>query len=118
MPIIKNTTQVDSATQVFDQFYNFETQVNASEYELVYSYLLSVLNDPKAAENFTASLYRVSTISNIAILDLLEELKGKSGLSLTATLAYFLNTVRDASNYLGVTVPRMPVRHVARNVRS
>lgn len=108
---------IDQSVRIFDQFYNFELLVPPDQYDAVNSYFRSVFTDADAAGNFTVTLFRISQLNNIPVLNLLDQLKSTSGIELTATLAYYLNAERSGSTLLGVSEPVQPNYYTARNVR-
>jgi hypothetical protein len=107
---------LDLTVRVFDNFYSYEANVPAAEYDIVYSYFLSVMSTRQAAGNFTVSLFRVAETTGISPLTLLDEFKGAGGVNLTASLAYYLNAIRSAATLLGVGRPVVPNFYQARNV--
>lgn len=107
---------LDLSVRVFDSFYEFNVNVPAAEYDIVRSYFLSVMTSRQAANNFTVSLFRVAEQTNIPALTLLEEFKGINGINLNATLAYYLNSIRNGAVLLGVNARATPNFYAARNI--
>lgn len=107
----------DLTVQIFDRFYDFATGVPAQEYDAVYSYLRSVFNTAGQAANFATTTFRIAEASNIPVMDLLEQLKGQSGIQITLTFAYYLNALQSPSTKLGVQVPTLPNFYVAHNIK-
>ena len=107
---------VDLTVRVFDNFYAYDTNVPAAEYDIVYSYFLSTMSTRQAAGNFTVSLFRVAEETGIPALDLLEQFRGENGVNLNVQLAYFLNNIRNKATLLGVGVPVQSNRYAARLV--
>lgn len=108
---------VDLTVRVFDTFYNFELDVPAQEYDVVYSYFRSVFTTDSAAGNFTVTLFRIAQSNDVPVLNLLEQLQTTTGTQLTALLAYYLNAERSGATLLGVSEPVQPNFYAARNVR-
>ena len=106
----------DLTVRIFDQFYNFEVDVPANEYDVVFSYFSSVMTTREAAGNFTMSLFRVAQNTGIPALTLLKEFQGQNGVDLSASLAYYLNSIRSRATLLGVGSPVTPNFYQARNV--
>jgi len=106
----------DLTVRIFDQFYNFEVDVPANEYDVVFSYFSSVMTTRQAAGNFTMSLFRVAQNTGIPALTLLKEFQGQNGVDLSASLAYYLNSIRSRATLLGVGSPVTPNFYQARNV--
>lgn len=107
---------LDTTTRIFDQFYQYETVVPSNEYDVIYSYFNSVFQSPVAAGNFTTSLFRIAQSTTTPVMELFKQLSGKSVVEITATLAYYLNSVRSPCTLLGVTAPAVPNWYVARNI--
>ncbi len=106
----------DLTVRLFDQFYSYEVDVPANEYDVVHSYFLSVMTTRQAAGNFTMSLFRVAQDTGISPLTLLKEFQGLNGVNLSASLAYYLNSIRSRATLLGVGVAVTPNFYQARNV--
>jgi hypothetical protein len=107
---------LDLTVRVYDQFYDYDVNVPAAEYDIVHSYFLSTMTTRQAAGNFTVSLFRVAEDTGIPVLTLLEELKTNNGMSLNVNLAYYLNAVRSRATLLGVGAAVTPNFYQARNV--
>lgn len=107
---------LDQTVRVFDNFYRFNVNVPAAEYDIVYSYFQKEMADKRIAANFTAALFQISSETGIAPLTLLQQFEGVTGVNLTAQLAYYLNQIRSRATLLGVGVPVVPNAYVARNV--
>lgn len=110
-------TSIDQTVRIYDQFYNYDENVPAAEYDIVLSYFNSVFNTVEQAENFTTSVFRVAQESGIDALTILDQLEGTTGPQLTASLCYYLNSVRSNATLLGVLQPSAPNFWTARNVR-
>lgn len=109
--------KLDQTVRIFDQFYNYDENVSAAEYDIVLSYFKSVFNTNEAAQNFTVAIFRVAQESNTSALTILDEIQGQNGLQLTISLCYYLNSVRSNSTLLGILQPAAPNYWTARNVR-
>lgn len=107
---------IDQTVRVFDQFYNYDVDVPAAEYDIVLSFFKQRITNPTAAANFTVNIFRVAESTGIPVLTLLDEFDGATGVSLNANLAYYLNQTRDPSTLLGVGVEVVPNFYAARNV--
>ena len=108
---------VDRTIQIFDRFYGFQQQVQVDEYDAVNSYFQSVFKSRQAAASQTVALFRVSYITKIPVMTLLQEMQGQSGPQLTLTLAFYLNNIRSRSTLLGLNVPAQSDYYVAHNIR-
>lgn len=109
-------TNLDLTVRVFDEFYNYDVDVPANEYDVVNSYFRSVMTTRQAADNFTVSVFRVAEMTRIPVLTLLKEFQGQTGTSLSVSLAYYLNNIRSRATLLGVSAPVAPNYYAARNV--
>ena len=107
---------IDLTARVYDQFYDYDVNVPAAEYDVVHSYFLSTMTTKQAAGNFTVSLFRVAENTGIPPLTLLKEFQGLNGSNLSASLAYYLNAIRSRATLLGVGAPVVPNFYQARNV--
>ena len=106
----------DLSVRIFDTFYSYDVNIPADEYDVVHTYFLSVMTTRQAAGNFTVSLFRVAQDTGINPLTLLKEFQGLNGISLSASLAYYLNSIRSRATLLGVGTPVTPNFYQARNV--
>lgn len=110
-------TNLDQTVRVFDSFYEYDTNVPAAEYDIVYSWFRTQMADKTAAGNFTVTLFRVAEETKIPALTLLEGFQqGGGGMSLNVNLAYYLNSIRSRATLLGIGVPVVPNFYAARNV--
>ena len=115
--IIDNRTTLDRTVQIFDSFYQTDLRVNASQYDIVHGFFLSVCSTKNIAENFTTVLFRISTQTGVDVLKLLDELKGvPNGLQLTKQICYWLNGLKSKTSLYGISVIPQQVVPVARNV--
>ena len=106
----------DLSVRIFDSFYDYDVNIPADEYDVVHTYFLSVMTTRQAAGNFTVSLFRVAQDTGINPLTLLKEFQGLNGMNLSASLAYYLNSIRSRATLLGVGTPVTPNFYQARNV--
>lgn len=107
---------IDQTVRVFDKFYDYDVNVPAAEYDIVYSYFLNTMKTKLAAGNFAVSLFRVAQNTNIPALTLLEQFQGTNGVNLNVQMAYYLNQIRSRATLLGVSNPVVPNFYAARNV--
>jgi hypothetical protein len=107
---------VDLTVRVFDSFYDFEFNVPANEYDVVYSFFKSKFSTDEAARNFTTTLFRISVNNNIPVIDLLDQMRSMNQIDLTVTMAYYLNGQRSPTTLLGVSQVLLPNYYAARNV--
>ena len=108
---------IDLTVQIFDRFYNYQQSIPAQEYDVVYSYLLSVFGTTTQAGNFTTTVFRISELSGIPVMELLQSLEGQTGPQVTLTFAYYLNTYQSAATMLGIQSPITPNYYIAHNIK-
>lgn len=106
----------DLTVRVFDQFYDYDVNVPAAEYDVVHSYFLTQMTSRVAAGNFTVSLFRVAEETNIPALTLLQEMQGNNGININVNMAYYLNQIRSRATLLGVGAAVTPNFYQARNI--
>ena len=109
-------TNVDLSVRIFDDFYKYDVNVPAAEYDIVYSFFKQTMSDARVAGNMTVSLFRVADYTKIPVLTLLDTMKGRTGLDLTVNMAYFLNNIRSNATLLGVNANPIPNLYAARAV--
>jgi len=109
--------RIDQTVRIFDQFYNYDENVPAMEYDQVISYFKSVFNTVEAAENFTVAIFRVAQESDQSAMTILQTFQRTSPPNINSTLCYYLNGIRSPSTLLGVLTPTTPNYYTARNVR-
>lgn len=109
--------RIDQTVRIYDQFYNYDENVSAADYDIVLSYFKSVFNTVEAAQNFTVAIFRVAEESGENVLSILDQLQGTTGPQLTLSLCYYLNSVRSPATLLGILEPTAPNFWTARNVR-
>ena len=106
----------DLTVRVFDSFYDYDVNVPANEYDVVYSYFLTQMTSKIAAGNFTVSLFRVAEDTGIPALTLLQEMQGNNGVNINVNMAYYLNQIRSRATLLGVGAAVTPNFYQARNI--
>lgn len=108
----------DLTVRIFDNFYNLDLVVNASEYEVVLAYFEGTMNDIDIAKNFTETLFRISNITQISVLDLLQSFQTGQAtkMQVMMTMAYYLNSLNNKTLMYGVTNVVSPNQIVSRNI--
>jgi len=115
--IIDNQTNPDRTIEIFDNFYNTKLNINASEFDIVFSFFKSTSNNDTIAGNFTANLFRISQEADIPVLELLDQLRGlPNKLEMNKVICYFLNNFKSNTSLYGVGVVPRPNQLAARNV--
>jgi hypothetical protein len=116
MGSVNYSTPKDTTVKIFDSFYNYELEVDAATYDVVYSFFLTRFDDTVSAKNFTYSMFQVANNSNLNIIDLIEDMRSQNNLTITSTIAFYLNNLRSNSTLLGVGQVNLPNITAARNV--
>jgi hypothetical protein len=115
--IVENIQSTDRTVLIYDNFYNTKLSINASEYDVVFSFFKSTSDNDTIAGNFTANLFRISQESEIPVLELLDQLKGlPDKLQMNQIICYFLNSFRSNTSLYGIGVVPRPNQLAARNV--
>lgn len=111
---------IDQTVRVFDNFYKFDVNVPADQYDVVFSWFKTQMGTTQAAENFTVSVFRIAQETKIPALTLLQyfqdEGRTQSTTLLDVQMAYWLNQIRSRATLLGVSVPAQPNYYAARNI--
>jgi len=110
-------SDTDASIIIFDSFYKREIKVDINEYDLIRAYFLDLYQNSNIADDFTAVVFQIATGYEKSALDILEEMKGQDGVSVNATIAYYLNGLRSKATLLGVTNVQQPNIYAARNVQ-
>ena len=114
--ILDQRTSMDQTVRIFDSFYAITLNINGNEYDIVHSYFISKCDTVKIADNFTAALFRIAQETQIYILDLLGQIKGKTTMELNQILAYYLNSFKSKTTLYGVSIAPRPNQPIARNI--
>jgi hypothetical protein len=115
--IIDNLQNTDRTILIYDNFYNTELGINASEFDIVFSFFKSTSDNDTIAGNFTSNLFRISQEADIPVLELLDQLKGlPNKLEMNKVICYFLNSFKSNTSLYGVSVIARPNQLAARNV--
>jgi uncharacterized protein YxjI len=117
MPRILDTrTDMDQTVRLFDSFYAINLNVNATTYDIVHGYFLSVCDSKNIADNFTVVLFRISQETEIPVLDLLNQIKGTNKMEMNQTIAYYLNSFKSRTSLYGIAVVPKSNQPVSRNI--
>ena len=108
----------DKTISAFNSFYDFQDIINGEEWDVVYSYMKTKTTSDASAQNLSLAIFKISADNNFQPLDVLNQIKGLGSLELTASLSYFLNSVRNETTYLAVGQSVVPVLAAARNVHT
>jgi hypothetical protein len=114
--IIDTRSNLDQTVKIFDEFYSFDLIVNASEYDIVFSYFKSTCSTTQIAGNFTVYLFRIAQETQLPVLDLLSYIQGKTQLETNTVIAYYLNSFKSKTSIYGFGTVPQPNEAVARNI--
>lgn len=106
----------DLTVRIFDNFTQFEANVDSNDYSVVTGFFRSVSDDSVAVENLSTALFEISVRNNIPVQTLLDQMKGQSAIQVTSTMAYYLNALRSPTTLIGVNASVTPNFYAARNV--
>ena len=109
-------TNIDQTVRIFDNFYKYDANVPAAEYDIVLSYFKQQMGDARVAGNFTVSLFQVAEQTNIPALTLLDSFQGTNTMTINLNMAYYLNNIRSRATLLGVNAQPVPNYYAARTV--
>jgi hypothetical protein len=110
-------TPRDNTVRIFDNFYSASLKVNATDWDVVYSFFLGNSNNKREASNFASLLFFIAQEGNFNVLDLLATIKGKANkLQMNQVICYYLNTFRPKTTLYGVGIIPKPNESVQRNV--
>ncbi len=108
---------VDKTVRIFDNFYTTQLVVNATDYDVIFSFFKSVTTDTKIAGTYTALLFRIAQTGGYNVMSLYDVLKGtESTLQLNQVMAYYLNTFKSKTSLYGIGMIPKPNEAVQRNV--
>jgi len=110
--------KLDTTVRVIDEFYGFQVDADANEYDAVNSFFRASFNNKSAADSFTSALFRIADETKTPVLALLDQIRDQDQIQLTATMSYYLNGLRSYTTLLGINQPVVPNFYTARNVRS
>lgn len=104
-------------TQIFNSFYDLDVPINASEYDIVYSFFKNKLSNETLAQTFTSNLFKISSLTNEKATDLLKSFEDGDKLKISLTMSYYLNTLNDNKTIMfGINNVLSPNDKVQRNV--
>jgi hypothetical protein len=107
---------IDSTVKIFDQFYNLELFIDGNQYEIVYSFFRNYTSSEEIASTYAEALFKISSLTGIPVSNLLETFQGSNGLAITATIAYYLNSLGNKTLMYGVSNSPIPVEPIQRNI--
>jgi hypothetical protein len=109
---VANTKTVSLSTSLTD----IGIKVDANTYEIVLAFFTGMTTSQKTAKAFTENLYRISQQTEIDVLTLLESFEGTDKMSMTMTMAYYLNSFSNKTVMYGVNNIIQANQPVARNI--
>ena len=123
MPI--NITYRENTLEIFDTFYSVPLQVNAADWDSVYSYFVGVLKGhpesertKQTASQYATTLFRIAqeTGTNIQIFMDYFKTNVLTKLQVNTEMAFYLNLLKSKTALYGVSRVPTPNQAVQRNV--
>lgn len=116
--IDNNAQNLDQTIRLFDSFYNATIDIPSNEWDVVYGFFKTVCETDQQASNMATTIFRVTQLSGVPALDLLQIIKGKlpDKLQMNSVICYYLNSVRSKTASYGVSSIPLANEPVARNV--
>ena len=114
--ILDTRTSLDQTVRIFDSFYSFNLVVPGNQYDIVHSYFVGVCATKNIADNFTAVLFRIAQDTDISVLDLLDQIKGKTKMQMNQIIAYYLNSFKSKTSLYGIAIVPKSNQPVSRNI--
>jgi len=94
------TYRPDQTVLIYDSFYNMNAVVNASDYDVVYSYFYGVSDNRTIAGNYAAILFNIAQQGGYNVIELLQIIKGANDtLQMNSLICYYLNTFKSKAWY-------------------
>lgn len=117
MATISRTSSADQTVRIFDNFYNTKTVVNASDWDVVFSYFKGTSDNTQIAANFASILFRIAQEADVNVLELLQMLQGQPNkIGVNKVICYYLNTFKSKASLYGVGDVPKPNEAIQRNV--
>lgn len=114
---ITTLSSADGTIKLFDNFYNTQLQINASEWDPVYSYFYGVSKNKTIANNMASLLFKIAQEGDYNVMDLLATIQGSNNkLQMNQVICYYLNTFRLRNALYGVGNVPKPNEAAQRNV--
>jgi hypothetical protein len=110
----RSTTQF--STENFYSDKRIGQQVQSEQYDIALGFFTKVMSTETLAKTFTLNLFRIANDTGVAVLTMLDSMKGKSSIGVSEAMAFYLNQVRPKSALIGVGNVLNPNIFVARNV--
>lgn len=112
-----SVNRINQNIRIVDNFYNESITVDASRWEVVYSFFAGNSPNRETAETFASLLFRIAREGDIDVMDLLASLKGSNGrLEMNQLICFYLNSFRPKTALYGVGTVPAPNETVQRNV--
>lgn len=111
----------DITVRVFNQFYDVDLVVDASQYDIVYAYFSNLTSNQRIARTYAEILFIVANITQENVLDLLQTFQNNddsmNAMNIALSMAYYLNTLSPNKTVLyGVNNQLIPNETVQRNI--
>lgn len=112
-----SVNKVNQNVNILDNFYNESLSVDASQWEIVYSFFASNTPNRQTAETFASLLFTIADKGEFNVLDLLASIKGTNNrLEMNQIICFYLNSFRTRTALYGIGTVPPPNETVQRNV--
>jgi len=91
-------------------------EINGNEWDYVLGFFKKMTSDAYTADNFALSIFQVSKDTGFSVTDIIQTMEGQTGMQLSASLAYYLNSIRSSATLLGVKSIPKPNFYAGRSV--
>ncbi len=91
--------------------------VNGADYDYIVSFFSKTMKDPGIAEKFANLIFEISNRTEIPAIQLIETMREKDLISVSASMAYYLNSVRSKTTQVGVKRQVRPNYFAVKNVK-
>jgi len=100
----------------FNGFYEPSIAVDGSVWDIVYAFFLKTTGHSESAQAMAEAVLESANSQGLNPLDLIRDLGQFSGLELDQAICMYLNDTRRGTSLLGVSVQRIPNKHISRNI--
>ena len=91
--------------------------VNPSDYDYIVSFFSKTMKDAVVAGRFASLIFEISNRTKIPAIELIDTMKEQDLISVSASMAYYLNSVRSKSTQLGVKRKVKPNYYAVKNIK-
>jgi hypothetical protein len=107
---------MDKTVNLFNSFYETSMSVSAGDYDVVFAFFNDYTPNVTVARSFTENLFRISSITKINVMELLDNFRGGDSMKVSLTMAYYLNSLGNKTVMYGISNTMPANQLVQRNV--